>query len=165
MFLKNYTSAVAASHTIYRIEQLLIKVGANSIAKDYDATGKMSGLTFEIQLEGNRPMRIKIPADVEGCLSALWADYADGFSLSPDKNEVWGTARKKKKRRDFADQAEKTAWKLMQDWVEVQISMVQLKQADFMQVFLPYAWDGRRSFYQRLKETGFQALLPAPREP
>jgi hypothetical protein len=50
----------------------------------------------------------------------------------------------------------------MQDWVEVQMSMIQTKQADFIQVFLPYVWDEQRkqTFYQALKSSGFKALLP-----
>jgi hypothetical protein len=40
------------------------------------------------------------------------------------------------------------------------MSMIQMKQADFRQVFLPYVWDGERTYYQALKESGFRALLP-----
>lgn len=35
MFLKNYTSEVPVSQTIYRIEQVLIKCGVSGITKEY----------------------------------------------------------------------------------------------------------------------------------
>lgn len=160
MFLKNYTSTVAPSVTIYRIEQLLIRIRAARIAKEYSPAGEMKGILFQIEIEAGKPVTIKLPADVEGALNALWLDYASGERLSGDGNEVWGNGRKRKRKAEFRKQAECTAWKLMQDWLEVQVSMIQLKQADFLQVFLPYAWDGRRSYYQSLKEGGFRALMP-----
>jgi hypothetical protein len=38
--------------------------------------------------------------------------------------------------------------------------MIQMKQAETLQVFLPYVWDGQQTFYQRLKESKFRAMLP-----
>lgn len=52
----------------------------------------------------------------------------------------------------------------MQDWVEVQMSMIQMQQANFREVFLPYLWDGKRSFYQMVEESGFAGLLPEKTE-
>ncbi len=68
--------------------------------------------------------------------------------------------RKAKRRQDFAEQAARTAWKIVQDWVEVQMSMIQLRQADTLQVFLPYVWNGRETYYQSLKGHAFKGLLP-----
>lgn len=56
------------------------------------------------------------------------------------------------------EQADRTAWKLMQDWVEVQLSLIKLNQAEFLQVFLPYIWDGNRTFFTALKDNGFKHL-------
>ncbi len=53
----------------------------------------------------------------------------------------------------------------MQDWVAVQMSLIQMHQAETLQVFLPFVWDGRRTFYQAVKETGFKALLTEKSEP
>jgi len=160
IFLKNYTSEVPVHITIGRIEALLIRCGVSGIMKEYKGTsGKMVALTFKIDLDGQKPCTIRLPADEEAALTALWAQYANGAKLSPDGQAVWGAPNKRKKREDFRQQAERTAWKLMQDWVEVQLSLIQMKQADFMQVFLPYVWDGERTFYQALRSSGFKGLL------
>jgi hypothetical protein len=161
VFLKNYTSDVAPSITIGRIKQLLIRVGCSSISESYGSDGEIQAITFTIQIPGAaRPMMIRIPSNVEGALTALWLNYADGGSLSHNGNEVWGNGRKRRNKKSFRDQAQRTAWRLAQDWIEVQISMIQMQQADILQVFLPYAWDGKQTYYDRLKGGGFKALLP-----
>lgn len=162
MFLKNYTSEVPVSQTVHRIEQVLIKCGVSGITKEYGSDGEVAAMVFHIKLkEDDAPLTIRMPADKAAALQALWMDYVDGDKLSPDGNSVisWAS-RKKKTREDFKQQAERTAWRLVQDWVEVQLSMIQLKQADFVQVFLPYVWDGHQTFYHRLKASGFRAMLP-----
>ncbi len=166
MFLKNYTSDVPAEQTIFRIQQVLLKAGVSSINMDYGPNQTVVAITFAIQFDPARPpVQIRMPADVEAAQQALWVDYADGDKMASDGESLsWGYGRKKKKRKDFLEQGARTAWKLVQDWIEVQLSMVQLRQADFVQVFLPYVWDGKRSFYQSLKDSGFKALMPPKKE-
>ena len=148
MFLKNYTSEVPVHQTVYRIEQTLLKAGVTGIAKEYlpGSVGKISAITFAIKFDEGRPVTIRLPVDEDAAQQALWLDYADGDKLSPDGNTLTMWSKKKKTKADFREQAERTAWKIMQDWVEVQLSMIQMKQADFQQVFLPYMWDGEQTY-------------------
>ena len=159
MFLKNYTSDVPISQTIYRIEQVLIKCGVSGITKEYTAAGTVTALTFHVKIEGRGDVAIRLPADVNAAWDALWLDYVDGDKLNQNGDAVsaWGS-RKKKRKIDFKEQAERTAWKIVQDWVEVQMSMIQTRQAEWVQVFLPYVWDGKRTFYTALKDNGFKQL-------
>ncbi len=159
MFLKNYTSNVPVSQTIYRIKQVLIRCGASAIAKEYaGVNGKIIAITFKIETP-THPITIRLPADEDRALDAMWKDYAGNDPISKDGSTVL-SSYKKKQRADFAQQAARTAWKIVQDWVEVQMSMIQLKQADTLQVFLPYVFDGRRTYYQALKESNFRGMLP-----
>src|SRR6478672_12229906 len=106
MFLKNYTSSVPVSETINRIEKVLIRCGVSGITKEYSGrNGEIAALTFHIRLEGSRDVAIRLPADKERALEALWLDYADGDKLSPDGESLAWPAYKKKRRKDFADQA------------------------------------------------------------
>jgi hypothetical protein len=160
MFLKNYTSEVPISRTIARIEEALISCKVSGITKEYDPRGAMTALRFHIKLEDGRELDIRLPADVEGAQEAMWRDYVGADKVSEDGQRLaWYHSRKKKKRADFRQQAERTAWRLMQDWVEVQLSMIQLKQADTAEVFMAYVWDGRQTFYQAIKNNGYRALL------
>lgn len=158
MFLKNYTSDVPISQTIYRIEQVLIRCGASGITKEYlDTKGNIGAITFTIETPSG-PASIRIPADVKKAHDALWLDYVDGDKLSPDGQSIYYNSRKRKRRVDFAEQAGRTAWKIMQDWIEVQMSMIQLKQAEPLQVFLPYVMCGKETVYQRIQSGGLKQL-------
>lgn len=159
-FLKNYTSSVPVSETIRRIEAVLIRCGVTGIMKEYVGTsGKISAITFRVKTEGV-DVAIRLPANEEQAINALWLNYADGDKLSGDGQRLAWSPYKKKKRADFVEQGERTAWKIIQDWIEVQMSMVQMKQADILQVFLPYQWNGRQTYYEALKESNFRGLLP-----
>ena len=164
MFLKNYTSDVPVSQTIDRIEKVLIKCGVAGIMKEYGPTGQVSALTFKIVLNGAAPWVIRMPANVQKAWDALWLNYADGDKLSEDGMRLHWSPYKKKRKADFREQAERTAWKIVQDWIEVQMSMVQMQQADFREVFLPYVWDGKRTYFHSLRESGFAGLLPEKTE-
>lgn len=162
MFLKNYTSDVPVQQTLHRIEQVLVRCGVHGIAKEYHQkiTGKIIALTFVIKIGDELNWQIRLPVDEEKALQALWLNYADGDKLTADGSALQWGSRKTKKRADFREQAERTAWKIMQDWIEVQLSMIQMQQADFQQVFLPYVWDGKQTLYDRVKGAGFSNLLP-----
>jgi hypothetical protein len=163
VFLKNYTSTVPVSETIRRIESVLIRCGVSGITKEYTGTnGTICAITFKIQPDPKMPgFTVRLPADKEKALDALWIDYADGCDLTKDGKEInrWSNPHKRKKRQDFAEQAERTAWKIIQDWVEVQMSMIQMKQAETVEVFLPYIYDGETTVFGRIKASGFRALL------
>ncbi len=40
------------------------------------------------------------------------------------------------------------------------MSMIQMKQAETLQVFLPYVYDGRQTYYDAMKTANFRGLLP-----
>lgn len=143
--LKNYTSTVPAGSSMAKIEQCLVKAGATDISKKYE-DGICIAITFRM-LVNNRPLFFKLPAKVDACFKVLWAEVK---RPKPDT----------KSRTN--EQAERTAWKIICDWVEIQLSMILLEQADPLEIFLPYAYDpsSDKTYYQKLKEGGFKALLP-----
>jgi hypothetical protein len=159
MFLRNYTSEVPVSQTIYRIEQVLIKCGVLGISKEYTGVkGEVSAIMFHIKDNG-KDFTVRLPANKDQAQDALFINYADGSDLSADGQRVV-SSHKKKRRSDFAQQAERTAWKIVQEWVEIQMSMIQMKQAESLEVFMPYVWDGESTVFQRVKGSGYRALLP-----
>ena len=158
MFLKNYTSNVPVSETIHNIEKVLIKCGVSGIEKQYGPAMEVIAVVFHIQPDPkSQRFTIRLPVNKERAQDALWLDYVDGDPVEKMKGDerVGGwSPRKKKKRSDFAQQAERTAWKIIQDWVEVQMSMIQTRQADFVEVFMPYLFDGKQTIYQRAIAAG-----------
>lgn len=164
MFLKNYTSNVPVHQTIHRIEQVLLRCGVSGIAKEYSPEQKIIALTFSVAFDNFTRVVIRLPVNEEAAWDALWRDYA-GADISADGKSVLYSSRKNKRKPDFKEQAERTAWKIMQDWVEVQMSLIQLNQAELREVFLPYIWDGKQTVFQKIKEGGHRGLLSAPTNP
>lgn len=143
--MKNYTSEVPVEKTVARIEEALVRSGASNIMKEYVA-GRVSGISFALSNPNGGKVIIRLPANIEAVFEVL---------------------RKQVKRHNHQtqqrlhEQSKRTAWKLMQDLVEVQLSLVEMRQAEALEVFMPYVWNGQRSFYAHVKEAGFTAL-PAP---
>lgn len=160
MFLKNYTSDVPVNQTVFEIEKILLQCGVGAISKDYNPSGRVMAVTFTIKLPNTTDIPVRIPVNEEAAIDALWLDYVDGDKLTADGSELQWHSRKKKKRADFVEQGRRTAWRLMLQWIEVQMSLIQCKQADFREIFLPYFWDGKRTYYQAIKDHGMAGFLP-----
>lgn len=143
MNLKNYTSEVPAITSMGKIERNLVEAGATDISKKYE-DGICSAITFRM-LINLHPIFFKLPANVDACFKVLWAEV---------KRPRDDTKKKTK------EQAERTAWKIICDWVEIQLSMIRLEQAETMQIFLPYVYNPKTetTFYSQLKEGEFKAL-------
>lgn len=145
MNLKNYTSSVPVAQTISYLEAYLSDhPGVSAIAKEIKG-GRIQSIMFQIKVD-DRTHTIKLPAKIDQVLDVLWRDYCKG------------TIRPRKVKEDFAQQAERTAWKIQQDWVQIQMTLIRLRQADFLEVFMGYLWDGGQTYYDYLKGTKFKAL-------
>lgn len=145
--IKNYTSGVAVETTMAQIEKVLVVAGATGFQKLYENRICIA-IIFEIEWETGKRVAIKLPANVAQCCEALWREC------------VRNSPKTRKTKPDFYDQAARTAWKLVLDWVEVQVSLIHLKQLETLQAFMAYVWDGKTTYYQALKTGGFQKLLP-----
>lgn len=145
MNLKNYTSSVPALTTISYIEAYLADAGVLGIAKEFGPDKQPVAVFFQVQ-EGDKKFSVRLPAKVADVHEYLWRDYA---TTHP---------RPKKTKADFLEQASRTAWKIQLDWVQVQISLIKLRQADVLQVFMAYIWDGEQTVYEKVKGAGFKQL-------
>ncbi len=113
MPIKNYTSRVPAVQTVGEIQGILAAHGARKVMMDYDATGKVTSVTFAMMTAGG--MR--------------------GFSLSARPDGVKAALAKQHVKADD-DQAERTAWRNIKDWIDAQIALVEAEQATVDELFL-----------------------------
>jgi hypothetical protein len=151
MSFKNYTTKVPVSKTLAEIEQIISLMGAHNISKQI-AEKRVYAVQFQIMVpmsHGEVPIVIRLPVNADAFFKELWKDVA---------------RRNQEAQARVMDQAERAAWRLAKEWLEVQWSLIRMRQTDFLQVFLPYVWDesGSQSFYESLRSGGFKAL-PAPR--
>lgn len=143
MNLRNYTSSVPVEKSTAAIERLLVDAGATHIVRSY-TDRNLTGFIFTIEVSG-RPITFKLPANPAAVKDML----------------VKGVKRLRPETlRRLDEQSARTAWKLLLDWVHVQVSLIQMGQADAVQVFLPYAYDAskKETLYERLKTNEFKAL-------
>ncbi|MBI1939155.1 MAG: hypothetical protein HYS25_13685 [Ignavibacteriales bacterium] len=144
MNLKNYTSSVPMLNSIVRIENRLAIAGATHISKSYQG-GMPTGMIFQIPVNGI-PIAFQLPAKVDKVY-----DYMIKQKRYSHKEEVKETT---------LQQAQMTAWKLLSDWIDIQVSLIVLDQVEAAEVFLPYAFDVRnqKTLFQFMKETNFKQL-------
>lgn len=135
MALKNYTTAISVEKTIGEIQQLLAKAGANRIMTEYDDTGNIVALSFQLKMV-NDFISFSLPTDWRPVLEVLVKQRA-----LPNGHYRDGRAEA---------QARRTAWRITKDWVDAQLAIIETRMVSTAQVFLPYAvTDDGRKLYER----------------
>ena len=119
MPLLNYTTKVPVSRSIAEIQKTLVKAGARSVMLDYDDDGKVTAIAFKIILNG-APISFVLPSKTAEVLEVMKYDGTPRSLLSDDH-------------------AQRVAWRIIKDWVEVQMAIVATNMVTLPQVFLPYA--------------------------
>lgn len=140
--IRNYTSQASVSSSVERIERTLVEAGAKSIAKDYDA-GLIIGIRFELRGDSDRDFAVRLPARVHEVYKLFKAEKKLATKQQLEK---------------LRQQAERTAWALLRDWVDLQMSMIKLKQVKPIEVFLPYFWTGTETLFEAMEKTNFKML-------
>lgn len=145
MAIKNYTSTVPMINSISRIEHRLAQAGALHISKSYE-NEKPIGMLFQIQSNGI-PVVFKLPAKAGRVFDWLKMQK----KRPPTKSQM----------EQIRAQADRTAWKILSDWIDIQISLIELGQAEVMEIFLPYAYDEGKgqTLYEKLEENNFKLLV------
>jgi hypothetical protein len=130
MPILNYTTTIPVSKTLGQVQALLVLAGARAVMAEFDDKGRPKALSFAVDMPHGR----------------------QGFTLPvhPDKvHEVLMRDRKVPTRYRSLDQAEQIAWRIIKDWTEAQLAIIQTEMVSLDQVMLTYmtAEDGR-SMYQ-----------------
>lgn len=117
MPILNYTTKVDVYTTIGQIQGILVKHGAKRIVQDYD-NERPTAVCFLV----NTPLgeqAVRLPANV---------------------NAVYAVLQRQKVKADF-EQAERVAWRIVKDWVEAQMAILESEMVQIDQIFLPYMLD------------------------
>lgn len=139
MAILNYTTTIDSFKTVSEIEYILMKHKAKSNMKNYDGES-ITGLSFLIDT-GVQQIPVRLPVKVDECLKVL----------KKEKRE-----NPKKQIKDTRDQAERVAWRIMKDWVEAQMALLDIEMVRFEEIFLPYIeTNNGQTVYERLEESQF----------
>jgi hypothetical protein len=136
MGLLNYTTKIDPDKTAAEISRCLSSHGASAVMTEYDKErGLVSALAFRITVNG-QSMSFRLPCDWKPVYTII---------TKGKKNPHWDEAKKRRWISDWEQQAVRTAWRIVKDWVEAQMALVETQMVTTQQVFLPYAVmnDGR----------------------
>jgi hypothetical protein len=148
MALLNYTTTIDPTKTLGEIQRILAARGAKQIMTDYGVDGSPVGLSFLVPTAfGDRAFRL--PANAEAVHKVLIAQHRKG---------------KVDRRHATPDQAARTAWRIVKDWVEAQMAIIESGMVTIDEVFLPYmvAGPNRATVYQVMQQR--HLALPSPAE-
>jgi hypothetical protein len=120
MRLLNYTTKIDPVQTISEIQKMLSNYGVSAMMTEYDGP-QVSAVSFRMNIE-NRQMGFKLPCNWKGVLEIL---------KRPEYNRI--------ALKDKEEQAVRVAWRIIRDWTEAQLALVEVNMVTIPQVFLPYA--------------------------
>lgn len=120
MAILNYTTTVDAFKTVSEIEYILMKHKAKSIMKNYEGES-IVGLSFLIDT-GSQQIPVRLPVKVDECFEVLKRERNKGA----------------KSIKATREQAERVAWRILKDWIEAQMALLDIEMVKFEEIFLPY---------------------------
>jgi hypothetical protein len=122
MPILNYSTSIEVSKTMGEITGILVKAGARQILTNYDDNGRPLGLAFlcETQLG---PRHFVLPVNADKVLKVL------------ESQKI------KESRFRTPEHADRVAWRIMKDWVEAQLAIIETEMVTLDQVMLPYMRD------------------------
>ncbi len=146
MALLNYTTTIAVEKTVGEIQARLARSGARSINIDYGPSGAPVALAFQIETKMGL-MAYRLPADIEAVFRVLTQQNASG---------------RVPRRFVTKDQAARVGWRILKDWLDAQLALLETRMASLDAIMLPWmiAGSGGETFYQLFESR--QLALPAP---
>ena len=139
MAILNYTTQIDVYKTVAEIERILSEHGVMSIMKQYE-DGQVVSLSFLID-DGEKKIPVRMPIRVDECLKVMQKQKKEH-----PKMQIKATK----------EQASKVAWRIMKDWIEVQMALLEINMVRFEEIFLPCieTTDGK-TIYEKLEERKF----------
>ena len=136
--LLNYTTSISPEKTVAEIQQKLAMHGAHQILHEYDNNGNLIGLSFKIRTQFGE-LAFRMPANVKAVQKILQENS--------------------RRYVDRSDQANRVAWRILKDWVEAQLALLQTGQVTVEQVFMAFIQDARgRTLYEVMCAQKFAGL-------
>jgi hypothetical protein len=136
MPLLNYTTQIDAAKTVGEVQTILARAGATAVATEYD-----QGRPTAVMFRATTPFG---PRE---------------FVLPIHRDKVLAVLRKQKVQPKYQnpEQAERIAWRIVKDWVEAQLAIIQTEMVTLDQVMLPYMrTDDGRTVFERYEMNQLQ---------
>ena len=143
MPLLNYTTKINAQKTVTEVMGLLVAKGADEISIVYDDDRQPAGLKWTVQSPRLGRVAFALPCNIDAVFVKLTEQRV--MVTSPESRR---------------QQAIRTSWRILKDWVEAQMALLETGMVTMDEIFLPYMLSGGQTFYQALVAGEFRALNP-----
>lgn len=149
MALLNYTTQISADKTVMEIQSILAQAGALAIMTEFSHEGILCAVAFKIGTP-HGPVSYQLPCEIAAVFRILEKQSREG---------------KVPRRLVTEDQAARCGWRIIKDWIEAQLALVQTQMVTLDQVFLPYAkMRNGKTVYEGYLGSGMSGLmLEAPK--
>lgn len=118
MPILNFTTKIDAWKTVSEIQQILSKNNVSHCSVKNEGSFPVA-LSFTIEFK-QQPLNFLLPCNYKGVLECFKKDKkVPNSSKNPE-------------------QAIRTSWRIVKDWVEAQMAIIESEQATIEQVFMPY---------------------------
>lgn len=122
MPILNYTTNIDPDKTAGEIAKCLSLHGAQAVLTEYDqAEGYLKAISFRIVID-DQSLMFRLPCDWKPVLKVLEQQRVKNRRIEANQT-----------------QAVRTAWRIVKDWVEAQMALVETTMVSTAEVFLPYA--------------------------
>jgi hypothetical protein len=142
MPILNYTTKVDAAKTAAEVQTILAKAGASGVAMHFDR-GEPTALAF----------------------TAMTPFGLREFELPTNWQAVQRVLRRQRVQASFLtdEHAKRVAWRIVKDWTEAQLAIIQTEMVSIDQVMLPYMrTDSGTTVFEQY--AGEQKLLAAGKD-
>lgn len=114
----NYTTTITVQKTAGEIQEVLARAGARTVVIEYGEDRIPEAVSFQVKVS-DRYLSFRLPSQWRGVHNSLMKSNAE-----------------KKYRSE--DQARRVAWRIIKDWTEAQVAIIEAGAAEITEVFLPY---------------------------
>ena len=140
MSILNYSTTISTGKTAGEIQLKLAKAKAQAVMCEFDDNGEVFALSFRI-MTTRGVIAFRLPANIDGVYHAMCTD------------------KKIPKSKKTKEQAARVAWRILKDWIEAQIAIVDAEMAEISEVFSPYAQGNNgQTLFQKIKENDYKML-------
>jgi hypothetical protein len=150
MGLLNYTTQISVEKTVSEIQAMLAKAKASAVLSEFDGCGNVIAISFKVPTKMGL-LAFRLPCDPQAIQQVL-------------NNQVRSGQIPKRFLNDSA-QALRVGWRIIKQWLEAQLAIVETKMVTIDQVFLPYAQTASgETLYEMIAARGYNVLqLEAPK--
>lgn len=140
MPILNYTTQISSEKTASEIQKKLATAKAKAVLSEYDENGIMCAMSFRI-VKKTGEISFRLPANIDSIYSILC------------KNT------KIPKKLKTKEQAARVTWRILKNWIEAQLAMVEAEMTDIQEVFLAYSQNkSGDTLYEVIKNDGFKLI-------